>query len=276
MQQRSTDDVNMPWLDTFLSEDAMKHLWECIDNSIQPPDEDGRKYREEKEDEDFNISNALVGNITNRKSNRKSLQDKNNLFYDNVLRGCTETLYFKEWNNYYNVHISKVIPPPEFELMRLWSNHQKQREFFPPHIHDGLYSFIVFMKIPTNWKEQHELPISTNSNLPAASDLQFMIGGERGEVGTKSFPLSSEDEGRMLIFPSWLIHQVLPFYGTEEERITISGNIIYREEMTTTEEISAINRKQIEMSIEDAETHLGSLREKMRMYDEKESRKTKK
>ena len=37
--------------------------------------------------------------------------------------------------------------------------------------------------------------------------------------------LSSEDEGRMLFFPASLQHQVYPFYGTEEERITISGNI---------------------------------------------------
>ena len=80
----------------------------------------------------------------------------------------------------------------------------------------------------------------------------------------------------MLLFPAWLLHQVFPFFNSEEERITISGNITYREELTTTEEISAIGRKQIEMSIEDAETHLGSLREKRRMYDEKESRKTKK
>jgi hypothetical protein len=29
----------------------------------------------------------------------------------------------------------------------------------------------------------------------------------------------------MLFFPAWLLHQVYPFYGTEEERITISGNI---------------------------------------------------
>ena len=38
-------------------------------------------------------------------------------------------------------------------------------------------------------------------------------------------PLSPEDEGRILFFPAWLKHQVFPFYGTEEERITISGNI---------------------------------------------------
>ena len=40
-----------------------------------------------------------------------------------------------------------------------------------------------------------------------------------------NIPLSPEDEGRMLFFPSWLYHQVFPFYGTEVERVTISGNI---------------------------------------------------
>ena len=32
----------------------------------------------------------------------------------------------------------------------------------------------------------------------------------------------------MLFFPSNLHHQVYPFYGTEEERITISGNIDFK------------------------------------------------
>ncbi len=30
----------------------------------------------------------------------------------------------------------------------------------------------------------------------------------------------------MIFFPSWLQHMVYPFYGTEEERVTISGNTI--------------------------------------------------
>jgi hypothetical protein len=31
----------------------------------------------------------------------------------------------------------------------------------------------------------------------------------------------------MLFFPAWVSHQVFPFYGTDEERVTISGNIIH-------------------------------------------------
>ena len=29
----------------------------------------------------------------------------------------------------------------------------------------------------------------------------------------------------MLLFPAWMVHQVFPFYGTEKDRITVSGNI---------------------------------------------------
>ena len=107
----------------------------------------------------------------------------------------------------------------------------KQHEFNPlPHIHRALYSFVVFMKIPTHWKDQHALPFVAHSSNPCASDFQFAWSRkDRDELIFRNFPLSSEDEGRMLFFPATLQHQVFPFYGTEEERVTISGNIILKE-----------------------------------------------
>jgi hypothetical protein len=196
--------INPPWLDLRLTTEAMDHLWNNIN---------GKQLGARKE---------LVGNI----SKSKYIEDKDNWFYENVLERCTETIYFKDWNNYYNVHIAKTIPPPIFELKELWVNHQKQHEFNPPHDHTGLYSFVVFMKIPTHWKEQHMLPFSANSNEAYASDFQFILGEGMGPTSEHNIPLSSEDEGRILLFPAWLTHQVFPFYECEKERITISGNII--------------------------------------------------
>ena len=82
----------------------------------------------------------------------------------------------------------------------------------------------MFIKIPTHWKEQHALPQSSVSKFPCASDFCFHYS-EKNIIYTTHFKLSPEDEGRMLFFPAGLMHQVYPFYGTEEERITISGNI---------------------------------------------------
>jgi hypothetical protein len=194
--------VNSPWLDLRLTKEAMDHLWDSSQSG------DARK--------------TLAGNI----SKSEYIEDKDNWFYENVLKDCAETIYFKDWNNYYNVHVAKSAPPPVFELKRLWVNYQKQHEFNPPHFHIGLFSFVVFMKIPTHWKDQHALSITGNSNSASASDFAFILGQGMGPVQPISIPLCPEDEGRILFFPAWLTHQVFPFYECEEERITISGNII--------------------------------------------------
>jgi hypothetical protein len=192
------------WLDTRLTKEAMDHLWDDI-NGKQT---DARK--------------DLAGNI----SKSEFIQDKDNWFYENVLKQLTEKLYFREWNNYYEVVITKAKTLPIFKLYELWVNYQKQHEFNPPHNHQEghWFSFVVFMKIPTHWKEQHALPMSANSNTPNASDFQFLLPGQHPRQAY-NIPLSPEDEGRILFFPSWMLHQVFPFYGTEEKRITVSGNI---------------------------------------------------
>ena len=82
------------------------------------------------------------------------------------------------------------------------------------------------MKIPTHWKEQYALPWLKNVEQNNVSDFQFLLGQDMGEVQCINISLCPEDEGRILFFPSWLTHQVFPFYECEEERITISGNII--------------------------------------------------
>ena len=191
------------WMDVRLAEKTMDHLWDIIDNSSR---ENARKTLRE------NITDSFY------------LQDKENFFYENVLRGCTEYMYFREWENYYDIVVSNSRPLPSFQLQTLWANYMKKHEFTPPHNHDNLMSFVVFMKIPTHWKEQHANPEWNNAPLtPCASNFSFM----HPTINFKSSQilLSSTDEGRMLFFPAWLLHQVFPFYGTEEERITISGNI---------------------------------------------------
>ena len=199
-----------PWLDLRLTKEAMDYLWDSINDKQTTAAKDVRPQ---------------AGNI----SKSMFIQDKNDWFYKNVLKECTETIYFKDWNTYYNVHVAKSTPPPVFELKELWVNYQKQHEFNPMHVHVGMciFSFVVFMKIPTHWKEQHALPMNVDSGAPCASDFQFLLGHGNGQVKLMYFPLCPEDEGRMLFFPAWLHHQVFPFYGTEKERITVSGNIIF-------------------------------------------------
>ena len=199
-----------PWIDIRLTEKEMNFLWSAISE-------------ENKDDH----SAELAGNIFKS----ETIIDKDNWFYETVLKKLTEKMFYRDWDAYYKYHIEKEEPPPKFEMTHFWVNYQKKHEFNPLHDHGGLYSFVIFMRIPTHWKEQHALPMSANSGAPSASNFQFVWSAKNTEyVETTNFTLSSQDEGRMLFFPAWLRHQVFPFYGTEEERITISGNIIFQEE----------------------------------------------
>mgnify|MGYP001184285674 CR=1 FL=1 len=179
-----------PWIEARLTEEEMNFLNQAI--------LDGNRGE--------NMNKTLAGNI----SKSEAIKDKDNWFFETVLKKL----------------ISRVCSDEDFEMDRFWVNYQKQHEFNPLHNHSGIFSFVVFMKIPTDWKEQHSLPFIGHANTPCASDFAFVWSKEdTNKIFKCTFPLSPKDEGRMLFFPAWLEHTVHPFYGTEEERVTISGNI---------------------------------------------------
>ena len=197
--------ANKLWIDTRLTKEEMVFLNDAIS-------EENKK----------NWNHDLAGNI----SKSEQIKDKDNWFFETVLKKLTERLFYRDLDAYHKYYIEKEEPLPEFEMDRFWVNYMKQHEFSPIHFHGGFYSFVIFMKIPTHWKEQHALPISVNSNEPCASDFAFVWSEKNSELSIPiNFSLSPEDEGRILFFPAWLGHLVYPFYECEEERITISGNI---------------------------------------------------
>ncbi len=207
MKERYQNTLGMPWLDVRIEDEYMKHLWDSINIPSQQPS---------TQCSGENISKSV------------HFKDKDNIFYENVLKELSEYMFFQNWANYFYSHIANSKPPPVFKLNEIWVNYHKQHEFNPPHTHvNNTFAFVVFMKIPTYWEEQHKLSQrqSLGGRIPVASDFQFLLGQAQGEIEPISIPLSPNDEGRMLFFPAWLSHQVFPFYGTEEERVTIAGNI---------------------------------------------------
>ena len=84
------------------------------------------------------------------------------------------------------------------------------------------------MKIPKDigFKKQKNIKISSHSNSPLPGVFEFLYIDIRGNPRTHTYELEPEDEGRMLFFPSQLNHAVYPFFNCDEERISVSGNII--------------------------------------------------
>jgi hypothetical protein len=105
-----------------------------------------------------------------------------------------------------------------FKLESAWFNHQKRYEFVPFHLHDGVYSFVIWLNIPYKIEDE----ISTGGY---ASCFQFLFTSILGAPMTQNLCISEEWVGKILLFPSKLQHVVYPFYTSPGTRISLSGNI---------------------------------------------------
>lgn len=110
-------------------------------------------------------------------------------------------------------------------LNDMWVNYQKKYEFNPPHDHSGVFSFIVFMQIPYDLKKENDyFPDVVNKSF-STSRTAFLITDIHGSICNKSLEIDKSFEGKIVVFPALLKHQVYPFYTSNDYRITVSGNL---------------------------------------------------
>ena len=192
--------VNLGWLQYKLNTQEMDYVWRCIKNKKG------------------NTNKHLAGNI----SASYDLMDRGDWFYTNVILPLTHG-YTKKFRN-----LGANLPLPvkhPYYMDKWWVNYQKKHEFNPIHNHSGVYSFVIWMKIPYDCEKQNKKDIARNSNTPSIGTFQFSYLNILGESDAKTYHLSPKDEGTMLFFPSRLYHMVHPFYDCDEERISVSGNL---------------------------------------------------
>lgn len=161
------------------------------------------------------------GNIETDFSLEKSKSYMNNLLHPI----CNE---FERTFNY-AAQIDILTSGLPLVLDRLWVNFQRKGEFLPVHNHNGIYSFAIWIKIPYNIvdEQNHESSrysntIGKNHNL--AGNFQFLYNGSTGTIATKNIPVDKKCENKMILFPSSMYHTVYPFYTSDEDRISVSGN----------------------------------------------------
>ena len=115
----------------------------------------------------------------------------------------------------------------DIKLKRLWLNIQKKHEYNPPHTHSGVMSFALWLKIPYNIDIESSLKNTYNSNLHLNGKFTFVYSNTIGGISTVEVDKSEYREGVIAIFPSKLMHAVYPFYTSDEDRVSISGNFYY-------------------------------------------------
>jgi hypothetical protein len=99
-----------------------------------------------------------------------------------------------------------------------WFNIQKKGQFIPMHTHDGVFSYSIWIQLPS-------LNINNNDKFAGCFEIQYQnILGARFN---RKILLDKNSEGRFVLFPSMLTHCVYPFFDTDELRISVSGNICF-------------------------------------------------
>jgi len=113
------------------------------------------------------------------------------------------------------------------DCFQCWSNHAYAGDYNPYHDHGvqtmaGLSGFL-WLKNPECIEELDEIPAQMNNASGAVDGFTQLIWGTNTRKDIMS--LHSQEEqyikpevGVMLIFPNWLKHQVLPFFGEGERR----------------------------------------------------------
>ena len=115
----------------------------------------------------------------------------------------------------------------DIQLKSMWINIQKKHEYNPIHRHDGVLSFALWLKIPYEVKAELEIEQASKANTHTNGKFFFHHINSLGEIANESPKDDEYREGNLVIFPSQLNHSVYPFYTSDDDRVSISGNFYY-------------------------------------------------
>ena len=198
---------NTGTVEGMLPDNIIKDIWTLIEEAKEKP---------------IDMRKDLAGNIKSSiQLNLKSPITNN--FIKEVLTKFLE----KHINSYGSPYRLQMEKGQGFNMNSMWVNFQRQTEFNPIHDHGGIFSFVIWLKIPTSFEEQKKLPIAVESNSNMSiSNFELIYTDVLGTIRTFAYNMEKEAEGYMVLFPAGLNHQVYPFYDNDEERISISGNVV--------------------------------------------------
>jgi hypothetical protein len=108
------------------------------------------------------------------------------------------------------------------KIKKFWINYQKKYEFNPIHFHDGDFSFVIWYKIPYIMEDEKTFFKLDSETINGCFTFYYEL---EDTVAGLSLMVDKTWEKTICVFPSKLQHSVMPFYTSDEYRITFSGNL---------------------------------------------------
>lgn len=107
-----------------------------------------------------------------------------------------------------------------------WVNFASRGEFNPPHKHHGLFSWVLWLDIPYDDIVEQGFGPGAKSNTPMSGKFDFQYMDHRG-LCHHAISADRNYNGVLCFFPAYMVHQVFPFYTSDDYRITLAGNMFW-------------------------------------------------
>ena len=159
-------------------------------------------------------NHALAGHI----DNENAYNEDDKIWFMNSTADIFKA-YVANLSRYSLNEIGNKPPVKGITLFSLWINYMKQHEFNPLHAHSGDVSFVIYLQVPDEIKNEFK---SFKGNGIGPGSIGFYYGERADNIKTEYqfFP----GEGDMFMFPAHLKHMVPPF-KSNVTRISVSGNL---------------------------------------------------
>lgn len=132
--------------------------------------------------------------------------------------------YDKHFN--YNRYIKLLDKDMPMRMNDPWVNFQRKHEFNPIHDHSGIYSWVIWIKVPYLINDELAASPGKDSLDPVSGHFEFQYTTTLGSIQPYKIAADQTMENTLIVFPSKLTHQVYPFYSSDDYRISVSGNFV--------------------------------------------------
>lgn len=168
------------------------------------------------------VNNELAGNI----EKEFSLP-----FLSSYVKDLIMPLLFDHNKRYDYINKNYTVLSKDCELVLSsvspWINFQKKHEFNPIHNHRGIYSFVIWINIPYNIEDENNTNHSKEAFNKKSGHFEF-VSQRNNSIDLCPIAADSSYNRKIAIFPSSLHHCVYPFFTSDNYRITMSGNFVFK------------------------------------------------
>ena len=168
---------------------------------------------DKKKSKDLDNGNTLAGHVT-----QELKLEENFLSSSGFLKFLVSSV--SSW-----IKISENKEIKEFKMIKSWVVRQFQNEYNPVHWHGGHISGVGYLKVPSSLGNNPQKNKKYNNN----GKIELLHGSKQFLSGS-SLSITPE-VGYFYFFPHYLMHAVYPFYGTDEERRSVSFNAFIDEKI---------------------------------------------